>query len=68
MKKAQIIKYKCCEQIYAACMEPLFYTSRDWQKDVREAIKKGDIVDTVESTVVKFNKCICEKPQLELKL
>ena len=32
MKKVQIVKYKCCGKVFAACCEPECYIERDWLK------------------------------------
>ena len=50
----QVIKYNCCNNIFAACHEPRCYTSLQWQKAT-----KGYQVEMLEIKDVKFNKCKC---------
>ena len=57
----QVIKYRCCGQIFAACCEPECYTEKDWLKDVRKYALRGDKVEMMESGNVKFGKCECVK-------
>ncbi len=54
---AQVIKYKCCGKIFAACTVPECYTSKEWLKDVRTYALKGHTVEIAER--VKFEKCTC---------
>lgn len=57
--KAQVIRHKCCGKIYAACRVPECYSEASWHKDMRTAIKKGDIVDTLDS--FEFGRCTCKE-------
>ena len=57
----QVIKYKCCGQIFAACWEPDCYTEKDWLKNMRKYVLRGDKVEMMESGNVKFSKCVCAK-------
>jgi hypothetical protein len=71
--KAQIIKYKCCENVFAGCREPECYTSKDWLKSLKDYVNKGYIIDLVDVNSFKFDTCKCNKQldnnkQLELKL
>lgn len=56
----QVIKYKCCGKIFAACCEPECYTEKDWLKNLRQYALRGDIVEMAESGSVKFGKCECK--------
>ena len=58
--KAQIIKRKCCNTIYAACVEPHCYTSKTWQKDLRLAVKDGDPIETMDADLVKLDSRKCK--------
>jgi hypothetical protein len=62
--KAQVLKWKCCGEVYAVCIEPHCYTSRDWLKDVRQAVKDGDGIEMVDIADAKLSSCKCK---LELK-
>ncbi len=64
--KAQIVRYKCCGKVFAACMEPSCYTEREWLKDLKKYIKAGRKVETVESTTFQFGKCECIKHEATL--
>lgn len=67
--KVQIIKYKCCGKIFAACREPECYTDIEWQRDLRKYSKRGDIVETLPSADFQFGKCECKKqPELALNV
>lgn len=57
--KAQVIKHGCCGKIYAACLIPMCYEEKSWHKDIRDAIKNGDTVDTVAD--FEFGKCTCKE-------
>ena len=59
IKKAQVIKCKCGSCV-AASMEPLCYTSKEWQKDLREAVKDGCSVHILEYNSFTFEKCKCQ--------
>ena len=61
MSKLQVIKYKCCNKIFAACAEPHFYTDAHWLKDVKNELRRGNIVDTIINEEWKFEKCDCKK-------
>lgn len=65
MKKAQIVKCKC-GVTFAACAEPNCYTDNQWQRDVREYIKKGCTVDAVEAKSIEFGDCKCLKTKQEI--
>ena len=57
----QVIKYKCCDKIHSACIEPDCYTSKEWLKDMRKYVLEGDKVAMVENTGWRFGKCECQK-------
>ncbi len=38
----QVIRYKCCNKIYAAAVEPHCYTDKEWMNDVRKSALDGD--------------------------
>lgn len=59
--KGQIIKYKCCGKIFAACCEPECYTDKDWLKELRKYVLRGDVVETVEMGTFQFGKCECKE-------
>jgi len=59
--KGQIIKYKCCGKVFAACCEPECYTDKDWVKELIKYVLRGDIVETVEMGTIKFGKCECKE-------
>ncbi len=61
MAKAQIINHGCCGKTFAACMEPLCYTDKEWLKNLRTYVLGGAIVEMVESKDFKFEKCECPK-------
>lgn len=64
----QVIKYKCCGQVFAACCEPECYTEKDWLKDIRKYTLRGDKVEMRESGNVKFGKCECSKIKIPERL
>ncbi len=56
----QVIRYKCCNKIYAAANEPYCYTEKDWIKDVRKSALDGDKIEMIENgSDWKFEKCTC---------
>lgn len=57
----QVIKYKCCGKIFAACYEPHCYTDRSWLSKMSDYVKKGDVVEMRESGNVQFGDCECTK-------
>lgn len=58
----QVIKYKCCGNIFAACCEPDCYTDTDWLKDLRKYVKRGDKVEMIpRGNGLQFKKCECNK-------
>ena len=67
MTRKQVIKYKCCGKIFAACCEPNCYTDKDWLKSLKKYVEQGHSVDMVDTFT--FGKCTCEednKKQLSL--
>ena len=61
MKKVQIVKYKCCGKVFAACCEPECYIDRDWLKELKKYINRGDIVEIVDRGSFQFGRCECAK-------
>ena len=59
--KAQIIR---CPNghLFAACMEPLCYTDKEWLKDVREYYRRGCKIEMVDPQVVRvqIQHCDCD--------
>jgi hypothetical protein len=59
----QIVKYKCCQRTFAACAEPECYTDKDWLKNLKEYVNRGDTVEMVESGLgLRLEKCQCQEP------
>lgn len=58
----QVIKCKC-GKTFAACCEPECYTDKDWQKDVRNYVKKGCTVEMREAGQWNFERCTCVKQE-----
>ena len=56
----QVIKYKCCGAIYAACQEPDCYTEKEWIKHLKKSVKAGDIVQMIEPKTLEFGRCKCQ--------
>lgn len=68
-KKVQVLRWKCCDEIYAMCIEPHCYTSKDWQKDLKLAVKDGDRIEMVDLKDAKLGNCRgnCKsEPKLDL--
>jgi len=59
----QVIKYKCCGKVFAACCEPDCYTDKDWLKSLKKYVERGDNIEMVENGTWKFEKCECEKEE-----
>jgi hypothetical protein len=58
----QILKYKCCGKIFAACSEPECYTDKEWLKGLKQYVNRGDKVEMIEKgTGFKFGKCECKE-------
>ena len=68
----QVIKYKCCGKVFAACREPECYTSKDWQRNLRKDVNEGHKVEMMPIEILQFGKRECDKVtdknQLTLKL
>jgi hypothetical protein len=61
----QVVKYKCCGKIFAACHEPYCYTDSDWLKNLKKYVERGDTVEMIEHGVkFEFGKCECSKSGL----
>lgn len=56
----QVIKYKCCGKVFAACVEPDCYTDQDWTSSLRKYVLRGDKVEMVKRGNLKFEKCECD--------
>lgn len=56
----QIIRYKCCNKVFAACCEPECYTDKDWLSSLKKYVLRGDKVSLLESGGWKFEKCECQ--------
>ncbi len=57
----QVIKYKCCGKIFAACREPECYTDIDWQRNLRKDVRLGHTVEMIPNGTMQFGKCECKK-------
>lgn len=58
----QVIKYKCCGNIFAACREPDCYTDKEWLKDLKKYVERGCKVEMIQSGEgLKFKRCNCSK-------
>lgn len=55
----QIIKYKCCGKVFAACSAPECYTDKQWLKDLKKYVSRGEIVEMQEDNNIRFGKCSC---------
>ena len=62
----QVVKYKCCDAIFAACNEPNCYTEKDWTKNLKQYAKEGCKIEMVES--FKFEKCECNTKEVKIEL
>jgi len=50
-----------CGKTFAVCSEPHCYEDADWQKDMRNYIKKGCFVKTTERQNYLLETCTCPK-------
>ena len=57
----QVIKYSCCEKIFAACREPECYSDPAWLKSIKRSALQGDTIELLESGNVQFGLCECKK-------
>jgi hypothetical protein len=62
MNRIEVIKYKCCGKIFAACREPHCHTEKDWLLKKREYVLSGDTAEMVEGNV-QFGNCECKQKQ-----
>ena len=61
--------YCKCGAIIAACMEPLCYQDKDWQKDIRKYSTDGYDIKMVDSAKVRLLfGCTCKLEQIEMGL
>ena len=49
-----------CGKTFAASSEPYCYEDAEWQKDMRNYLKKGCTVKMAEKQKWSFNKCTCQ--------
>ncbi len=65
MPNVQIVRYRCCGVVFAACAEPFCYTDKKWKKDVRDYLKQGHKTEIVPSSnFITVNNCKCKsQPQ-----
>lgn len=62
----QVIKYKCCDKIFAACQEPECYTDRDWTNELKKYVKEGCKVEMKpDGKSFNFEICRCNKTPKE---
>jgi len=64
----QVIKYSCCNNIFAACMEPHCYTDKEWLRDLRKYVLKGSKVEMISSHDLQFKSCTCKEDSKQLSL
>lgn len=60
--KVQVLRWKCCNKIYAVAVEPHCYTNKQWLKEVKQAVKDGDLIEMLsleESRNMEI--CNCNK-------
>lgn len=58
----QVIKRQCCGSVFAACHEPYCYTDKDWLRNLKQYVNRGDKVEMVESADLHFGgKCQCNE-------
>lgn len=48
-----------CGKTFAAAAEPHCYKDADWQKEMRNYVKKGCTVKMAEQQSWEFEKCTC---------
>lgn len=61
----QVVKYKCCDKVFAGCVEPYCYEDSDWMKDIRKYSKEGHLIQMIEQKDFEFGECLCNKqPEL----
>ena len=65
--KIQVLICKCGSK-YAACAEPHCYTNKDWLKDLKKHVKKGGIVEMMESQDFTFEECKCNEQNGQTRL
>lgn len=59
MDGVQTVRCKCgC--VFAACIEPECYMDKQWMKDLRRYVKKGNTVKVVPKDEFEFGKCTCD--------
>lgn len=57
----QTVSCAGCGAIFAGCVEPHCYEDKDWQKDIRDFVKRGFKIAMSETC--RFGTCTCEKPK-----
>ena len=56
----QLVKYKCCGKVFAACAEPYCYTDVDWIRELRKYVKAGHVVQMINNgESFNFERCTC---------
>ena len=61
----QVIRYKCCMKIFAACVDPVCYTDKKWQKNLRKYVLQGHKPQMLNGIGgIELGECECqnEKP------
>jgi len=58
----QVIKYACCDKIFAACHEPHCYTDTDWLKNLKQYVRRGDKVEMIHGgNGLQMGQCECNE-------
>lgn len=62
----QVLKYKCCGKVFAACWQPVCNTDKEWKEKARKAQEQGHKTQLVDfKKGIEFGECNC-KEQLKL--
>lgn len=59
----QIVKYKCCGNVFAALRDPEKNANTEWIENLKKYIERGDIVEMIDPRdfkPLKFASCECK--------
>jgi len=61
--EAQVIKCRGCGITYAACVAPDCHTDKDWRRELRDAVKRGNTIQMEDIEIVRHGAfgCKCKK-------
>ncbi len=63
IRKAQTLTC-VCGACFAACVEPMCYTDKDWLKSLRKYVKEGAKVEVIPCADFRLEQCTCKPKEI----